>query len=439
MDTTSKPTSRLATVQNHLDSTPAKREQGGIQEIYILSASRTPTARANGPYSKIPAPQLGAHAIRSAVQKSTIPVERISTVYMGNVLQAGVGQSPARQAAIFAGLPVSVDAVTVNKVCASGLKAVVLAAHDIQLGLAEAQVAGGMECMSRAPYYLARDSMNPRGGGDLKLEDGRVKDGLWDVYNQIHMGSCGEIVAARMGITREIQDEYAVRSFERAQKAWAEGKFKDEVVPVPIPLPISGRTGQALERDEGYDKLQRDKIPKLKPAFAKDGEGGTITAANSSSINDGASALVLGNREIAQRYGQGSRVLSRLVSWADAALDPVDFPIAPAKAIRLALSRANIQKEDVAVWEMNEAFAAVVKANEQILGLEDANINPLGGAIALGHALGSSGSRILTTLLHQLQPGQYGVAAICNGGGAATAVVVQRVESVGSVNGSAKL
>ncbi|KAL3443293.1 acetyl-CoA acetyltransferase IA [Aspergillus insuetus] len=408
-----------------------------VEDVYIISASRTPTARANGSFFNIPAPQLGAHTIKDAVRKSNIPPSKISTVYMGNVLQAGVGQSPARQASIFAGLPVSVDAVTVNKVCASGLKAVVLAAQDIQLGLADAQVAGGMENMSRAPYYLPRSGVNPRGGGDVKLEDGRVKDGLWDVYNQIHMGSCGEIVAKRMGISREDQDKYAIRSFERAQKAWAQGKFDDEIVPVPIPSP--GKTTRILDRDEGYDKLQREKMSKLKPAFAKDGEGGTITAANSSSINDGASALVLGNAEIAQLYGKGSRVLSRLVSWADTALDPVDFPIAPAKAIQLALSRAKIRKEDVVVWEMNEAFAAVIKANEQILGLEDANINPLGGAISLGHALGSSGSRILTTLVHQLRPGEYGVAAICNGGGAATAVVVQRIEFVGSVNETAKL
>ncbi|CEL11321.1 Putative Acetyl-CoA C-acetyltransferase [Aspergillus calidoustus] len=425
MDPNTNAASRLA-------DSPAGKEP--VQDVFIISAARTPTARANGSFVDISAPQLGAHAIKDAVRKSNIPVSKISTVYMGNVLQGGVGQSPARQASIFAGLPVTVDAITVNKVCASGLKAVVLAAQDIQVGVAEVQVAGGMENMSRAPYYLAREAMSGRGGGDVKLEDGRVKDGLWDVYNQIHMGSCGEIVAKRLGITREVQDEYAIRSFERAQKAWAEGKFTDEIVPVPIP----GKTTRILDRDEGYDKLQRDKITKLRPAFAKDGEG-TITAANSSSINDGASALVLGNREMAQRYGKGSRVLSRLVSWADAGLDPVDFPIAPAKAIQLALSRAGIRKEDVAVWEMNEAFAAVIKANEQILGLEGANINPLGGAISLGHALGSSGSRILTTLVHQLQPGQYGVAAICNGGGAATAVVVQRIEGIESVNGTAKL
>ncbi|KAL3490722.1 putative acetyl-CoA-acetyltransferase [Aspergillus germanicus] len=416
-----------------------KTGQQVVEDVYIISAARTPTARANGSFVDIPAPQLGGHAIKDAVRKSSIAPSKISTVYMGNVLQAGIGQSPARQASIFAGLPVSVDAITVNKVCASGLKAVVLAAQDIQLGLAEVQVAGGMENMSRAPYYLARGAMNGRSGGDVKLENGRVKDGLWDVYNDIHMGSCGEIVAKRMGITREDQDAYAIRSFERAQKAWKEGKFTDEVVPVPIPSPGKTTPTRILDRDEGYDKLQRDKISKLKPAFAKDGEGGTITAANSSSINDGASALVLGNAEIAQRYGKGSRVLSSLVSWADAALDPVDFPIAPAKAIQLALSRAGIRKDDVAVWEMNEAFAAVIKANEQILGLEGANVNPLGGAISLGHALGSSGSRILTTLVHQLQPGQYGVAAICNGGGAATAVVVQRVEAVGSVKETARL
>ncbi|KAL2828847.1 Thiolase, N-terminal domain-containing protein [Aspergillus pseudoustus] len=415
---------RLAKVQKHLSGT-AETQPATAEEVYILSAARTPTARANGSFIDIPAPQLGAYAIKEALRKSGIPAAKITNVYMGNVLQAGVGQSPARQAAIYAGLPVTVDAVTVNKVCASGLKAVVIAAQEIQLGLAEAQVAGGMENMSRAPFYLDRGAMNGRVRGDLKLEDGRVKDGLWDVYNQIHMGACAESTARKMGITRQAQDEYAIQSFERAQRAWAAGKFVDEVVPVSIP----GKTSRTLDRDEGYERLQRDKLVMLKPAFTKDSSG-TITAANSSSINDGASALVLGNRAIAQQYGQGSRVLSKLVGWADAAVEPVDFPIAPAKAIQLALARAGIRKEDVAVWELNEAFAAVIKANEQILGLSGANINPLGGAISLGHALGSSGSRILTTLVHQLEVGQYGLAAVCNGGGAATAIVVQRVEVV---------
>lgn len=343
---------------------------------------------------------------------------------MGNVLQASVGQSPARQASILAGLSPTVDAVTINKVCASGLKAVVFAAQNIQLGLAEAQIAGGMENMSRVPYYVPRANQHPP-FGNISMEDGLIKDGLWDVYNQFHMGVCAEETAKKHNISRQEQDEYAVRSFHRAQQAWKEGVFADEIAPVTV----KGKKGDSIvERDEGYDNLREEKVPTLKPAFVKD--GGTVTAANSSTFNDGASALVLGSREIAAEYGARSRVLARIVSSADAAVDPVDFPVAPAKAVPIALQRAGISQDEVAVWEFNEAFAAVIKANEKILGLQGANVNMRGGAISLGHALGSSGSRILTTLLHQLEVGQYGVAAICNGGGAATAMVVQRIEKV---------
>jgi len=346
---------------------------------------------------------------------------------MGNVLQASVGQSPARQASIFAGLPQTVEAMTVNKVCASGLKAVVLAAQNIQLGLAEAQVAGGMENMSRVPYYLPRASQQPP-FGDVKLEDGLIKDGLWDVYNQIHMGICAEKTAKKYGISREEQDEYAIRSYQRAQQAWKENRFADEIAPVTVPGKKGGES-IVIDRDEGYENLNVDKLRTLKPAFLKDGTG-TVTAGNASTMNDGASALVLANRALAREFGTGKRALARIVASADAAIDPVDFPVAPAKAVPIALERAGITKEQVAVWEFNEAFAAVIRANERILGLEGARVNPLGGAISLGHALGSSGSRILTTLLHQLQPGEYGVAAICNGGGAATAVVVQKLDRV---------
>lgn len=343
---------------------------------------------------------------------------------MGNVLQGSVGQSPARQASMLAGLSPKVDAVTVNKVCASGLKAAVFAAQNIQLGLAEAQIAGGMENMSRVPYYVSRANQHPP-FGNVSMEDGLIKDGLWDVYNQIHMGVCAEETAKKHKISRQEQDEYAIQSFHRAQKAWKEGKFADEIAPVTI----KGKKGETIiERDEGYDNLREGKVPTLKPAFVKD--GGTVTAANSSTFNDGASALVLGSRDIAAEYGSGSRVLARIVASADAAVDPIDFPIAPAKAVPIALERAGISKDQVSVWEFNEAFAAVIKANQKLLGLDSANVNMLGGAISLGHALGSSGSRILTTLLHQLQVGQYGVAAICNGGGAATAMVVQRIEKV---------
>ena len=325
---------------------------------------------------------------------------------------------------MLAGLSPTVDAVTINKVCASGLKAVVFAAQNIQLRLAEAQVAGGMENMSRVPYYMPRANQHPS-FGNISMEDGLIKDGLWDVYNQFHMGVCAEETAKKHKISRQEQDEYAIQSFHRAQKAWKEGRFADEIAPVTI----KGKKGDTvIERDEGYDNLREEKVPTLKPAFVK--EGGTVTASNSSTFNDGASALVLGSREIAAEYGSGSRVLARIASFADAAVDPVDFPVAPAKAVPIALERAGISKEQVSVWEFNEAFAAVIKANQKILGLDGGNVNMLGGAISLGHALGSSGSRILTTLLHQLQVGEYGVAAICNGGGAATAMVVQRIEKV---------
>jgi acetyl-CoA C-acetyltransferase len=386
-------------------------------------------------------------AIKSALEKSNVPVSKITDVYMGNVLQGSVGQAPARQAVIFAGLPNTVEAITINKVCASGLKAVVLAAQNIQLGLAEAQIAGGMENMSRVPLYTPRASGLPA-FGNVQMEDGLIKDGLWDVYNQFHMGVCAETTAKKYEITREMQDEYTKQSYSRAQKAWENEAFKDEIAPVTV----KGRKGDiVISKDEGYLDIKLDKVSTLKPAFVRDGTG-TVTAANSSTLNDGASALVLGNAAIAREYGAGSRVLARICSSADAAIDPVDFPVAPAKAVPIALERAGITADQVAVWEFNEAFAAVIKANEkvcfshipcfpyhltelntlQILNLQNANVNPLGGAISLGHALGSSGSRILTTLLHQLKVGEYGVAAICNGGGAATAMVVQRiaVESV---------
>ncbi|KAL9044483.1 MAG: hypothetical protein Q9214_002380 [Letrouitia sp. 1 TL-2023] len=416
-----RPLQRVAQVRRHLSATPTRRTE--LRDAYILSAARTPTGKFNGSFVPVPAPQLGATAIRSALSKSGVPLAQITDVYMGNVLQGGIGQSPARQASILAGLSSEVDAVTINKVCASGLKAVVFAAQNIQLGLAEAQVAGGMENMSTVPYYVPRANQHPP-FGSITVEDGLIKDGLWDVYNQFHMGVCAEETAKKYDISRAEQDEYAISSFQRAQKAWKEGKFQEEIAPVTI----KGKKGETtISEDEGYQNLKIDKVPTLKPAFVKDG---TVTAANSSTFNDGASALVLGSRELATEYGSRSRVLARIVSSADAAVDPVDFPVAPAKAVPIALERAGIGKDQVSVWEFNEAFAAVIKANQKILSLDSSNVNPLGGAISLGHALGSSGSRILTTLLHQLLPGQYGVAAICNGGGAATAMVVQRIEHV---------
>jgi acetyl-CoA C-acetyltransferase len=280
---------------------------------------------------------------------------------MGNVLQANVGQAPARQAAIFAGLPSSVEAITINKVCASGLKAVVLAAQNIQLGLAEAQIAGGMENMTRVPYYIPRASGLPA-FGNVQMEDGLIKDGLWDVYNQFHMGVCADTTAKKYEITREMQDEYTKQSYSRAQEAWQRQAFKDEIAPVTV----KGKKGDTIiDTDEGYFDIKLDKVSTLKPAFVRDGTG-TVTAASSSTLNDGASALVLGNAAIAREYGAGSRVLARICGSADAAIDPVDFPVAPAKAVPIALERAGIKKEDVAIWEFNEAFAAVIKANEKV-------------------------------------------------------------------------
>lgn len=372
----------------------------------------------------IPAPQLGAIAIKSALAKSKVPAERISDVYMGNVLSGGIGQSPAKQASLLAGLPSSVEAITVNKVCASGLKAVVLASQNISLGLAEAQIAGGMENMSRVPYYAPRGN-SMASFGHVQLEDGILRDGLLDAYSPLLMGACAEGTATKYNITRAEQDAYARQSYERARRAWKNGQFADEVTAVTVSEKRGG--DRVINVDEGFLDVNLERLTSLKPAFTHDG---TITAGSSSTMNDGASALVLGNAAIARQYGRDSRVLARICGAADAGVDPVDYAVAPAKAIQLALQRACIAKNNVAIWELNEAFAVVIKANEKILGLENARINPLGGAISLGHALGSSGSRILVTLVHQLKVGEYGVAAVCNGGGGATAVVVQRVDRV---------
>lgn len=309
----------------------------------------------------VPAPQLGATAIREAITRSSIPLDRFGHVYMGNVLQAGVGQSPARQAALFAGLASSVEATTINKVCASGMKAVSIAAQQIQLGQETALVAGGMENMSQVPYYLKRASQQPP-FGEMKLEDGMIKDGLWDVYNQIHMGSCAEQTAKKYEISREEQDEFAILSYKRAQEAWRQRLFEREIVPVTV----KGKKGETVvEEDEGYNRLKLEKVPTLKPAFDRSGSG-TVTAANSSSFNDGASALVVGNKEMAQAYGKDKHVLARICGYADAAIDPVDFPVAPAKVVPIALERAGITADQVKVWEFNEAFAAVIKANAKV-------------------------------------------------------------------------
>jgi acetyl-CoA C-acetyltransferase len=353
------PNRRLTALNRQLSSSSALRKE--IQEAYILSAVRTPCGVFNGSLASVSAPQLGATAIKEALSRSGVPNDKIGHVYMGNVLQGGIGQAPARQASIFAGLPTSTEATTINKVCASGMKAVSIAAQQIELGQEEALVAGGMENMSRVPYYLQRAGQQPA-FGDMKLDDGLVKDGLWDVYNQVHMGNCAEATAKKYEVTREEQDAFAIESYKRTQAAWKEGLFDEEIVAVTV----KGKKGDTVvKEDEGYNRLKLEKVPTLKPAFDRSGSG-TVTAANSSSFNDGASALVLGSKDMAKQYGKGSKVLARICGYADAAIDPIDFPVAPSKVVPLALARAGIKQEDVKVWEFNEAFAAVIKANEKV-------------------------------------------------------------------------
>jgi acetyl-CoA C-acetyltransferase len=319
-------------------------------------------------------------------------------------------------------LPITTEAVTINKVCASGLKAVSMSAQNIQLGLSSVQLAGGMENMSQVPYYLPR---NMPAFGHVQLQDGLIKDGLWDVYGKVHMGNCAENTAKKLKITRKEQDEYAIESYRRSKAAWEARAFKDEIVPVTVP---ARKDTAVVEVDEEYEAVNIEKVPVLRPAFQK--EGGTITAANSSTFSDGASAVVLGSHDVAKEFASKSGVLARIVSYADAALEPIDFPLAPTVAIPTALNRAGLEIKDISKWEINEAFAAVSKAIEKTLHLDASKVNVNGGAIALGHALGSSGCRILVTLLHQLKAGEFGVAAICNGGGGATAMVVQRVDHI---------
>ncbi|KAJ2845902.1 Acetyl-CoA acetyltransferase, mitochondrial, partial [Coemansia brasiliensis] len=339
----------------------------------------------------------------------------VKEVYMGNVLQAGQGQAPATQALINAGLSASLPATTINKVCASGMKAVMLATQNIELGIQPAMIAGGMESMSNVPFYMPRGKEYGHG----ELADGIIKDGLWDVYNQIHMGNCAENTARKHNITREMQDAHAISSYKRAAAAWKAGCFDNEVLPVTIKT----RKGkQVISKDEEFTNVNFDKIASLRPVFD---QTGTITAANASTLNDGASALLLMSAD--QAAESGVKPMARIVSYADAATLPIDFPIAPSLAVPIALERAGLAIKDIALWELNEAFSVVARVNEKILGLDPETVNISGGAVALGHPIGSSGSRILVTLTHLLKSGQFGCASICNGGGGASAMVIQKL------------
>ncbi|KAJ2656117.1 Acetyl-CoA acetyltransferase A, mitochondrial [Coemansia sp. RSA 1199] len=386
-----------------------------ILDVVIASAVRTPVGSFRGSLAKLTAPELGAVAIRSAVDRAGIDPSHVKEVYMGNVLQAGEGQAPTTQALIKAGLSESTPATTINKVCASGMKAVMLAAQNIQLGIQPTMVAGGMESMSNVPYYIQRGTQY----GHSELTDGIIKDGLWDVYNKIHMGNCAENTARKHSISREMQDSHAIASYKRAAAAWEANVFANEIVPVTI----STRKGDTIVSiDEEFSNVKFDKIPSLRPVFDKNG---TVTAANASSLNDGASALLLMSADKATELSV--KPLARIVSYADAATLPIDFPIAPSLAVPIALERAGLAIKDIALWEFNEAFSVVARVNEKILGLEPDKVNVAGGAVALGHPIGSSGSRILVTLTHLLKPGQFGCASICNGGGGASAVVIQKL------------
>lgn len=391
-----------------------------MKEVVIVSATRTPIGSFGGGLAPMSATQLGALVIRSAVEKAGIQPADVQEVFMGNVLSANLGQAPATQAAIYAGLP-HMPATTINKVCASGMKAIMLAAQSIALGDIEIAVAGGMESMSNVPYYLDK-ARNGYRLGNGQITDGLIKDGLWDVYNDYHMGSAAELCAVDCNVTREEQDAFAIESYNRALKAQAEGKFNDEITPVELKDKKGAVT--LIADDEEPKTVKFDKIPGLKPVFAKEG---TVTAANASTLNDGAAALVIMSREKADALGL--KPLARIVSYADAQQAPEHFTTAPAKALPLALQRAGLNGEQIDYYEINEAFSVVSLANNKILKLDATKVNVNGGAVALGHPLGASGARIIVTLLNVLNQnqGRYGAAGICNGGGGASAMVIERL------------
>ncbi|XP_018586513.1 acetyl-CoA acetyltransferase, mitochondrial [Scleropages formosus] len=388
-----------------------------LNEVVIVSAVRTPVGSFMGSLSTVPATQLGSIAIKGAVERAGIPVEEVKEVYMGNVLQAGEGQAPTRQALLGAGLPISTPATTVNKVCASGMKSVMLAAQSLMCGHQDVMVAGGMESMSNVPYIMAREM--PTYGG-VKMEDLIVKDGLTDVYNKFHMGNCAENTAKNSGISREEQDKYAISSYTRSKAAWESGVLAKEVVPVSIPQ--RGKPDLVVSEDEEFRRVDFSKVPKLKAVFQK--ENGTVTAANASTLNDGAAALVLMTTDAAKRLN--ATPLARIVCFADAAVAPIDFPIAPAFAVPKILKTSGVKKEDIAMWEINEAFSVVVLANIKMLDIDPSKVNMNGGAVSLGHPIGMSGARIVGHMVHNLKPGQYGLAGICNGGGGASSILIQR-------------
>lgn len=391
-----------------------------MKEVFIVAAKRTPTGGFLGNFAEVSATDLGAAAIKATIDATSIDPKNIDAVYMGNVLSANLGQLPARQASKFAGIPDETDCTTVNKVCAAGMKATVIGAQQIELGLEHLVITGGMESMSNVPHYTNKRKANKL--GHETLTDGLLKDGLTDVYNHSHMGNAAELCAEKYHISREQQDEYALQSYAKATNATTQGKFKEEVIPFKLRIK---QNEVIITNDEDIYKIIPEKVSKLKPSFVDDG---TITAANASNLNDGAAALLLASAEAVEKYNL--KPLAKIIGYADAALAPEWFTIAPSVAIPKALRRANLELGAIDFFEINEAYAAVALANQKILGLDPAKVNVYGGAVAIGHPLGASGARIICTLVSVLrqEKGKYGVAAICNGGGGATAIVIENLD-----------
>lgn len=389
------------------------------RSVYIVSTARTPIGSFSGALASVQAPQLGAIAIKAAIERAGIKPEQVQEVYMGNVVSANIGQAPAQQASIYAGIPTTVNCTTVNKVCASGMKAIMLGAQSILLGDNDIVVAGGMESMSNIPYYLEKARNGYRLGHD-KIIDGIIRDGLWDPYKDYHMGNAGELCSTTYKITREDQDDFAKESYARAVKATGSGYFKNEIVPVEI----AGKTTITVSEDEEYKKANFDKMGSLKPAFLKEG---TITAANASKINDGAAAVVLMSEEKMQELG--IKPFVKIISFADASQAPEWFTTTPVKAMQKALDKSGLKISDIDFFEINEAFSCVAIINAKELNIPSDKLNVWGGAVALGHPIGCSGARITVTLnsiLHQ-NNGRYGMAGICNGGGGASAIIIERI------------
>ena len=391
-----------------------------MKEVVLVSAVRTPMGSFGGSLSGFSATQLGGFAIKGALDKVNLDPSLINEVFFGNVLQANLGQAPARQCSIYAGIKNDVPATTINKVCASGMKAIMLGAQSIKCGDNDVVVVGGTESMSNVPHYVEKVRTGQK-LGDLKLKDGLVHDGLTDVYNQTHMGLCAEICAEDMNISREAQDEFAIESYRRSKEAWEKKLFEDEIVPVTIPQ----RKGDTIhfQEDEEFKNVKIDKIPNLRSVFKKEG---TITAANASTINDGASALILMSADKAKSLN--IEPLAKIVSYADASHEPEWFTTAPAKALPIALKKANLGINDIDYFELNEAFSVVGIANKKLLNIDSEKVNCFGGAVSLGHPLGSSGSRIVVTLINVLnkKEAKLGAAAICNGGGGASALIIEK-------------